>query len=340
MKQLTIYDLNKNLYKTNAEGKTIQTSWDNFTFIDLFAGIGGIRLGFEAVGGHCVFSSEFDEDACKTYEANFGEHPSGDITKIEAQNIPDFDILLGGFPCQAFSIIGKKEGFSNETCGTLFFDIERILKEKRPKAFLLENVRNLVSHDKGRTFKIITSHLEALGYHIYAKILNALDYGVPQKRERIIIVGFLDNVIFKFPDPIPEKNRTPLSNILEKNVDSKYYVKERIKLSRLERLKDKNYPKPYISHENMSGSITPHPYSSCLRAGASANYILINDERRPTEREMLRLQGFPDSFKIILPYGKIKHQCGNSVAVPVIKAVAKEMTDSLKAYERTTLYAK
>lgn len=340
MKQLTIYDLNKNLYKTNAEGKTIQTSWDNFTFIDLFAGIGGIRLGFEAVGGHCVFSSEFDEDACKTYEANFGEHPSGDITKIEAQNIPDFDILLGGFPCQAFSIIGKKEGFSNETCGTLFFDIERILKEKRPKAFLLENVRNLVSHDKGRTFKIITSHLEALGYHIYAKILNALDYGVPQKRERIIIVGFLDNIIFKFPDPIPEKNRTPLSNILEKNVDSKYYVKERIKLSRLERLKDKNYPKPYISHENMSGSITPHPYSSCLRAGASANYILINDERRPTEREMLRLQGFPDSFKIILPYGKIKHQCGNSVAVPVIKAVAKEMIDSLKAYERTTLYAK
>ena len=340
MKQLTIYDLNKNLYKTNAEGKTIQTSWDNFTFIDLFAGIGGIRLGFEAVGGHCVFSSEFDEDACKTYEANFGEHPSGDITKIEAQNIPDFDILLGGFPCQAFSIIGKKEGFSNETCGTLFFDIERILKEKRPKAFLLENVRNLVSHDKGRTFKIITSHLEALGYHIYAKILNALDYGVPQKRERIIIVGFLDNVIFKFPEPIPEKNRTPLSNILEKNVDSKYYVKERIKLSRLERLKDKNYPKPYISHENMSGSITPHPYSSCLRAGASANYILINDERRPTEREMLRLQGFPDSFKIILPYGKIKHQCGNSVAVPVIKAVAKEMIDSLKAYERTTLYAK
>lgn len=305
MKQLTIYDLNKNLYKTNAEGKTIQTSWDNFTFIDLFAGIGGIRLGFEAVGGHCVFSSEFDEDACKTYEANFGEHPSGDITKIEAQNIPDFDILLGGFPCQAFSIIGKKEGFSNETCGTLFFDIERILKEKRPKAFLLENVRNLVSHDKGRTFKIITSHLEALGYHIYAKILNALDYGVPQKRERIIIVGFLDNVIFKFPDPIPEKNRTPLSNILEKNVDSKYYVKERIKLSRLERLKDKNYPKPYISHENMSGSITPHPYSSCLRAGASANYILINDERRPTEREMRAYKVFPILLKLFFLMGKL-----------------------------------
>jgi len=129
-------------------------NWNSFRFIDLFAGIGGIRLGFEAAGGRCVFSSEFDEYACKTYEANFGEHPAGDITKIDAKDIPDFDILLGGFPCQAFSIIGKKEGFANETCGTLFFDIERILKEKRPKAFMLENVRNLTAHDGGNTFKV------------------------------------------------------------------------------------------------------------------------------------------------------------------------------------------
>ena len=177
--------------------------WNTFRFIDLFAGIGGIRLGFEHVGGKCVFSSEFDEDACKTYEANFGEHPSGDITKIDAKDIPDFDILLGGFPCQAFSIIGKKEGFSNETCGTLFFDIERILKEKLPPAFMLENVRNLTAHDHGNTFKVIKSHLEALGYHVHAKVLNALDYGVPQKRERIIIVGFLDDVEFTFPEPVP-----------------------------------------------------------------------------------------------------------------------------------------
>ena len=307
--------------------------WDTFKFIDLFAGIGGIRLGFESVGGTCVFSSEFDENACKTYEANFGEHPSGDITKIEAQDIPDFDILLGGFPCQAFSIIGKKEGFSNETCGTLFFDIERILKEKRPPAFMLENVRNLVSHDHGNTFKIIQHHLKALGYHVYAKVLNALDYGVPQKRERIIIVGFLNNVDFTFPTPIPEEERKTLSDILEKNVDNKYYVRDAIKKSRLARLKDKKYPKPYISHENMAGSITPHPYSSALRAGASANYILINDERRPTEREMLRLQGFPDSYKIVVPYTKMKHQCGNSVAVPVIKAVAKQMIQALKEYQ-------
>lgn len=300
-----------------------------FTFIDLFAGIGGIRLGFEAAGGKCVFSSEFDEDACITYEANFGEHPSGDITKINASDIPDFDILLAGFPCQAFSIIGKKEGFANETSGTLFFDIERILKEKMPKAFMLENVKNLTAHDKGKTFRIIMSHLEALGYHVYAKVLNALDYGVPQKRERIIIVGFRDNIFFRFPEPVPPEFRKTLKDILELNVDKKYYVKDSIRESRIARLKDKNYPKPYISHENMAGSITPHPYSSALRAGASANYILINDERRPTEREMLRIQGFPDSYKIVLPYSKVKHQCGNSVAVPVIAAVAKDMVNAM-----------
>ena len=307
--------------------------WNSFRFIDLFAGIGGIRLGFESAGGHCVFSSEFDEKACQTYKANFGEYPSGDITKIEAKDIPDFDILLGGFPCQAFSIIGKKEGFENETCGTLFFEIERILKEKRPKAFMLENVRNLTAHDKGKTFQVIRKHLEKLGYNVYAKVLNALDYGVPQKRERIIIVGFKDDVMFAFPEPVPVSMRKKLIDVLETDVDDKYYVKENIRQSRLMRLKDPNYPKPYISHENMAGSITPHPYSSCLRAGASANYILINDERRPTEREMLRLQGFPDDFKIVVSYGHIKHQTGNSVAVPVISAVAKQMISALKQYE-------
>jgi len=309
-------------------------SWDTFRFIDLFAGIGGIRLAFEHVGGHCVFSSEFDKDACITYEANFSEYPSGDITKIDAKDIPDFDILLAGFPCQAFSIIGKKEGFANETCGTLFFDIERILKEKCPPAFMLENVRNLTAHDNGNTFRTIKEHLEALGYHVYAEILNALDYGVPQKRERIIIAGFLDDVKFDFPKPIPEDERQTLNDILETDVDRKYYVREPIRLSRLERLKDKDYPKPYISHENMAGSITPHPYSSALRAGASANYILINDERRPTEREMLRIQGFPDSYKIVLPYSKVKKQCGNSVAIPVIKAVATNMLTALKEYAK------
>lgn len=307
--------------------------WDAFKFADLFAGIGGIRLGFEAVGGQCVFSSEFDENACKTYEANFGERPKGDITRIDAADMPDFDILLGGFPCQAFSIIGKREGFANETCGTLFFEIERILKAKRPAAFMLENVRNLTAHDGGRTFNIIKKHLWALGYNVHAKILNALDFGVPQKRERIIIAGFLDPVAFSFPSPLAPKDRKSLYDILEANVPEKYRVNEGIRTSRLRRLKNKDYPKPYISHENIGGSITPHPYSAALRAGASANYILINDERRPTEREMLRLQGFPESFKIVVPYGQLRKQCGNSVAVPVIRAVAHQMLSALRLYQ-------
>lgn len=309
-------------------------SWESFKFIDLFAGIGGIRLGFESVGGECVFSSEWDAAACKTYYANFGDYPAGDITKIKSEDIPDFDILLGGFPCQPFSIIGDKEGFNHETQGTLFFEIERILKEKKPSAFMLENVRNLTAHDGGRTFKVIIEHLEALGYHVYAKVLNALDYGVPQRRERIIIVGFLDDIKFSFPEPVPVEQRQTLKDILEENVDQKYYVRSEIRDSRLARLKDPNYPKPYISHENIAGSVTPHPYSSALRAGASANYILINDERRPTERELLRIQGFPDTFKIVVPYGKIRHQTGNSVAVPVIKAVARQMLSALRSFEK------
>ena len=301
----------------------------NFTFIDLFAGIGGMRLAFESVGGKCVFSSEIDEYACKTYEANFGERPAGDIKKINAKDIPDFDILLAGFPCQSFSVIGKREGFNNETYGTLFFEIERVLYDKRPIAFLLENVRNLTAHDNGKTFKIISQHLELLGYKIYTKVLNALDYGLPQKRERIFIVGFLNDIYFHFPNPIPYDQRKSLIDVLDKNIDKKYYVNDKIRLSRLKRIKNKCYPKPYISHENISGSITPHNYSSALRASASANYILINDERRPTEREMLRLQGFPENFKIVVSYTKVKQQCGNSVAIPLVSSIAKNMIKSL-----------
>ena len=307
--------------------------WSSFKFIDLFAGIGGIRLGFESVGGKCVFSSEWDADACKTYEANFGERPAGDITKIDAMDIPDFDILLGGFPCQAFSIIGKREGFADETRGTLFFEIERILRDRRPPAFMLENVRNLTAHDNGRTFRVIVEHLDALGYDVFAKVLNALDYGVPQNRERIIIVGFRSDLgitDFEFPAPIPVEERKTLSDILETNVPDRYYVRPEIRESRLKRLKDKDYPKPYISHENIGRTSTPHPYCSALRAGASANYILINDERRPTERELLRIQGFPDSYKIVCSYTAVRKQTGNSVAVPVIKAVAKEMLRKLR----------
>ncbi|MCL2321382.1 MAG: DNA (cytosine-5-)-methyltransferase [Oscillospiraceae bacterium] len=312
--------------------------WDSFRFVDLFAGIGGIRIGFENVGGKCVFSSEWDDMACKTYEANFGENPAGDITKIKADDIPDFDILLGGFPCQPFSIIGGKEGFNHETQGTLFFDIERILKRKMPPAFMIENVRNLTVHDNGNTFKVIISHLKSLGYHVYSKVLNALDFGVPQKRERIFICGFLDDVDFRFPLPMPNSMKLSLTDILEPDdkIDKSLWVSENIRESRLERMKEE-LERPYITHENVTGSVTPHPYSCALRAGASANYILINNERRPSARELLRLQGFPDSFKIVVSYSNIRKQTGNSVAVPVVKAVATEMIKALKLYRTSQM---
>ncbi len=299
-----------------------------FKFIDLFAGIGGIRLGFESVGGKCVFSSEWDKFAQDTYEANFNEKPYGDITKIDPKSIPDHDILLGGFPCQAFSICGDRKGFL-DTRGTLFFNIEEILKIKKPYAFMLENVKNLKSHDGGRTFKTIIEHLENLGYFVHHTVLNSLDFGVPQKRERTIIVGFRENIKFSFPKPFDVK--PDLSGVLEdeKFVDKKYYASEEIQKKRKEKVKE-NYPIPSIWHENKSGNISALKYSCALRAGASHNYLLVNGIRRPTPRELLRLQGFPDSFKIVVPYTQLKKQAGNSVSVPVIKAVANSMLNSIE----------
>jgi DNA (cytosine-5)-methyltransferase 1 len=303
----------------------------SFTFIDLFAGIGGIRLGFEAVGGHCVFSSEWDAFAQDTYEANFGERPAGDITKISPMDIPDHDILLGGFPCQAFSICGDQKGFL-DTRGTLFFNIEAILKAKKPYAFMLENVKNLKSHDQGRTFKTIIQHLEALGYHVHHTVLNSLDFGVPQKRERTIIVGFKENIAFSFP--VPLSKRTSLVDILEddKAVPTQYFASDSIRKKRFEMVKS-NYPTPSIWHENKSGNISALPYSCALRAGASYNYLLVNGIRRLTPRELLRLQGFPERFKIVVSYAHIRKQTGNSVSVPVIKAVAQAMMKSIEAKE-------
>jgi len=297
-----------------------------FKFIDLFAGIGGIRLGFEHVGGKCVFSSEWDKHAQKTYKANFGELPSGDITAISPEEIPDHDILLGGFPCQSFSIIGQGKGFE-DTRGTLFFNIASIIQEKQPKAFMLENVKQLVTHDKGNTFKVILETLSKLGYTVHHKVLNALDFGLPQKRERIIIVGFKDNVPFNFP---LGNSSYDLNDILEKDedIDSKYFVSDEIKNNRIKRLcREPIYPS--IWHQNKAGNVSPLPYSCALRAGASYNYLLINGIRRPTDKELLRLQGFPDNYKIVVPYTQLRKQAGNSVAVPVIKKVAEKMQDAL-----------
>ena len=299
----------------------------NFTFIDLFAGIGGIRLPFEELGGKCVFSSEWDEAAQKTYQANFGECPLGDITTIAPCLIPKHDILLAGFPCQAFSIIGKMAGF-NEARGTLFYNIEMILQEKRPQAFLLENVKQLRTHDKGKTFKIIVEHLQNLGYHIYTEVLNALNFGLPQKRERTYIVGFLDNINFDFPKPV--EKRMSLSDILEpdEQVDQSLFASEFIQQKRLEKLKVQPFY-PSIWHENKSGNISVLPYSCALRSGASYNYLLVNGIRRLSSRELLRLQGFPEGFKIVVSHAEIRKQTGNSVPVPVVRAIAKQMLNGL-----------
>lgn len=309
-----------------------------FRTIDLFAGIGGIRLGFEAHGCETVFSSEWDIYAQKMYEENFGERPFGDINLIAPQDIPDHDILLAGFPCQPFSIAGKQKGFE-DTRGTLFFNIESILAAKKPKAFLLENVRRLVTHDKGNTFNVILNHLQKLGYTVHYTILNSLHFGVPQKRERIYIVGFLEPTKFSFP--LPLKLYKPLSEILEPNdqIDKSYFLSDAIRKKRKKLVKG-TPPVPSIWHENIGGNISALPYSCALRAGGSYNYLVVNGERRLTSREMLRLQGFPDSFKIPLPYSQARKVAGNSVTVPVIEAIAEKIVEALKQQKQTSAATK
>ncbi len=299
----------------------------NYKTIDLFAGIGGIRLGFEAFGCETVFASEWDKSAQDMYKANFGHRPFGDINEIEPTNIPEHDILLAGFPCQPFSIAGKGLGFA-DTRGTLFFNIESILEAKRPQAFLLENVKRLTTHDSGQTFSVILEKLKNLGYTVYHSVFNSLDFGIPQKRERIYIVGFRDAIDFKFPKP--SGYYKPLTDILENDEDipKSYFLSDSIKEKRFKNVKG-NPPTPSIWHENISGNISALPYSCALRAGGSYNYLVVNGVRRLTSREMLRLQGFPDSFKINLPYSQARKVAGNSVSVPVIKAIAKEMLSAM-----------
>lgn len=307
---------------------------EKLKFIDLFCGIGGFRVAFEEaceendIQPECVFSSDIDRYAQESYEANFGEKPFGDITKINENDIPDHDILFGGFPCQPFSIIGQMKGL-NDTRGTLFFDIARIIEAKRPKAFILENVKQLVGHDKGKTLKVIVQSLKDLGYHVQYSVLNALDYGLPQKRERVVIVGHREPIMFTFPNP--EKPYKSLNEILETKVDKKYFASEFIREKRKEKHQSSYYPS--IWHENKSGNICSYPYSCALRSGASHNYLLVNGERRLTPREMFRLQGFPDWYKIVVSDAQAKKQAGNAVPVNMIKAVVQK----LLPYVATTL---
>lgn len=300
-------------------------------YVDLFCGIGGFRIAANysfaknGIDSHCVFSSDIDEYCKISYKENFGEKPFGDITKIDEKEIPDHDILFAGFPCQPFSIIGKGKGFQ-DTRGTLFFEIARILKEKKPSAFILENVKRLVGHKGGYTMKrIIETLRNDLGYYVDYKVLNALDYGLPQKRERVIIIGFRKQILYKWPTK--QHNRKPLSEILEKNVDKKYYASTYIRNKR----KKRHIPTtiPSIWHENMAGNISSYPYSCALRANASYNYLLVNGERRLTPREMLRLQGFPDWYKISVPDSQVRKQAGNAVPVNLVEAVLDNLVPNL-----------
>lgn len=295
---------------------------DKISYIDLFCGIGGFRYACNktldkfGIKGECVFSSDIDVYARESYKANFGEYPTGDITKINEKDIPNHDLLFGGFPCQPFSIIGLGKGF-DDTRGTLFFDIARILKEKKPKAFVLENVKRLVGHNNGRTFATIMKVLKELGYFVDYKIINALDCGLPQKRERVVIVGARKPFNMSWPDKV--QNGKTLNDILENDVPAKYYASKTI----VEKRKAMHQSKYDISvwHENKAGNISSYPYSCALRAGASYNYLLVNGERRFTPRELLRLQGFPDTFKIVVNDSQIRKQTGNAVPVDLISCV-------------------
>jgi DNA (cytosine-5)-methyltransferase 1 len=243
--------------------------------------------------------------------------------------------LTAGFPCQPFSIIGAGLGFA-DTRGTLFFEIERILRDKRPYSFLLENVRQLTTHDKGRTLKVILAHLKELGYYVHWTVLNALDFGLPQKRERIFMVGFREDLAFSFPSaPLDDKILT-LSDILEseETIPTIYFASSHIRKKRQVAVKDKKVFYPSVWHENKGGNISVLPYSCALRAGASFSYLLVNGCRRLTPREQLRLQGFPDTFQICGTESAVRRQTGNSVAIPVIKAIATKMLEAISKKEK------
>ena len=298
-----------------------------YTFVDMFCGIGGFHLAATTFGMRCAYACDVDDEVRKAYEHNFGIIPVGDISRIKASSVPDHDLFCAGFPCQSFSIIGSRKGFA-DIRGTLFFEIIRILKEKRPRAVLLENVKQLATNDKKRTMRRIIGALEELGYCVSWKILNALDFGLPQKRERIFIAAMLDTFL-QFPWPEGGKPMTPLANLLEKNTDSKYFVSDRIRNSRKEKHQSKH--KPAVWHENKAGNVSSYPYSCALRAGASYNYLLVDGERRLTSLELLRLQGFPDSFEIVCNDASTRTQAGNAVPVPLATAALEGIISVAKA---------
>ncbi|MDO8991257.1 MAG: DNA (cytosine-5-)-methyltransferase [Sideroxyarcus sp.] len=342
------------------------TEAGSFDFIDLFAGIGGIRKAFEQIGGRCVFTSEWDSYAQKTYAENYRDgHPiAGDITQVDAESIPDHDMLLAGFPCQPFSIagvskknaLGKAHGFACETQGTLFFDVARIINTKRPRAFLLENVKNLISHDKGRTFDVIRRTLtEDLGYHIHYRVIDGAHF-TPQHRERILIVGFREPVAFDFDAlPMPPKGEHKLKEILHRTDgtepvlewdESRFFDHKKKRVLDKYTLTDnlwrylQNYAEKHRAKGNGFGFglVTPESVTRTLSARyyKDGSEILIyqgksKNPRRLTPRECARLMGFPDTFRIPVSDTRAYKQFGNSVVVDVMAHVARLMQPMLEA---------
>lgn len=308
-----------------------------YSMIDLFAGIGGTRIGFwQTNRTKVVFSSEIDKFAVKTYKANFGEEPFGDITKISENDIPDHDILVGGFPCQAFSQAGKKLGFE-DTRGTLFFEIARIIKKKRPKAFLLENVKNLKLHDKGRTYNVIENTLKELNYEVYPVLYKAKDFGVPQNRERIYIIGFEKSKVpnyGEFIPPIPPCPDTNVGMILEKNANEKYTISDALWEGH-QRRKVEHKEKGNGFGYTLFNARSPYTNTISARYYKDGSEILIEQEgknpRKLTPREAARLQGFPEDYIIPVSDTQAYKQFGNSVAVPVINAIAHNIIQVLDA---------
>jgi len=311
-------------------------------FIDLFAGIGGIRRGFESAAGaraRCVFSSEINEFACRTYEANFRDNPMGDITKIVAADIPSHDVLLAGFPCQPFSIagvskygsLGRQTGFLDKTKGTLFFDIARILEYHRPQAFLLENVKNLLSHNQGKTWITIESTLKDLGYYVDKKVIDA-KLLVPQHRERTYIVGFLKPVDWARFWPLIEDSHPTLQTVLEKRVNAKYTLTDHLwqylqNYAVVQHQKGNGFGFGLVSEDGTTRTLSARYYKD-------GSEILVRQDRgrnprRLTPRECARLMGFPDSFEFPVSDTQAYRQFGNSVVVPVISIVSKSLVREL-----------
>lgn len=297
-----------------------------FTFIDLFAGIGGTRLGFESAGGKCVFTSEWDTFAQKTYETNFGDKPYGDITKISATDIPDFDILLAGFPCQPFSSIGRRQGFEHKTQGTLFYDVARIIKKKKPKAFMLENVPGLLTHDSGKTFEVIQSTLIELGYSFDFKILNSADFGVPQQRKRIYIVGFRKDHVgkdFEFEFPVGRKKDVFINQFLEKNAAG-YSISKKLQEGYMFKKDD---GRPMLVDHSTEAHVKTLVASYHKIQRLTGTFVKDGETgmRLFTENECKAIMGFPSDYVIPVSRTQMYRQFGNSIVVPVVSAVAKKM---------------